>query len=165
MEEHLDTIGGLSNAFFAVYWVDLRANTCKALKNIPYFEEAVQNCLTTDDVTDAFIRLRVQPEDQEKMRAFTDRQHLSELLENNNLIVEEFHGTIDPWEWCRASWIVASRATSPTAGRARCGHCRRICAQYTPQFAGDRLRPSADAGGRGKRPPLSPISPLFQIAS
>ena len=91
----------------------------------------------------------------------TDRQHLSELLENNNLIVEEFHGTLDPWEWCRASWIGASRATSPTAGRARCGHCRRLCAQYTPQFAGDRLRPSADAGGRGKSPPSFPNFPAF----
>ena len=109
LEEQLHTIGGLSNAYFAVYWVDLRSNTCKALKNIPYFEQAVQHCLTTDQVTNAFIDLCVQPEDQEKMRAFTDRQQLRQELAHNDLLVEAFHGKLTPWEWCRASWIAASR--------------------------------------------------------
>ena len=109
LEEQLQTIGGLSNAFFAVYWVDLRANTCKALKNIPYFEQVVQDCPAAGDVTDAFITLCVRPEDQEKMRAFMDRRHLERQLEKNDLVVEEFHGMLDPWEWCRASWIAASR--------------------------------------------------------
>lgn len=63
LEEQLHTISGLSNAFFAVYWVDMRTNLCKALKNIPFFEQAVSDCLTTDDVTDTFLRLCVRLED------------------------------------------------------------------------------------------------------
>ena len=55
LEEQLHTIGGLYNAYFAVYWVDLRTNTCKALKNIPYFDQAVEHCLTADAVTEAFL--------------------------------------------------------------------------------------------------------------
>ncbi len=109
LEEQLHTIGGLYNAYFAVYWVDLRTNTCKALKNIPYFDQAVEHCLTADAVTEAFLSLCVRPEDQEKMRAFTDRRRLPEELEKNDLLVEAFHGKLDPWEWCRASWIAASR--------------------------------------------------------
>ena len=109
LEEQLHTIGGLSNAFFAVYWVDLRGNTCTALKNIPFFEQAAQDCRTTDEVTQVFLDRCVQPEDREKMRVFMDRQRLGALLEKNDLIVEEFHGTLEPWEWCRASWIAASR--------------------------------------------------------
>ena len=109
LEEQIHTIGGLSNAYFAVYRVDLRAGTCNALKNIPFFAQAVGNCLSADDVTNAFIALCVRPEDQEKMRVFTDRTRLHTLLEKNDLVVEEFHGMLQPWEWCRASWIAASR--------------------------------------------------------
>ena len=109
LEEQLHTIGGLCNAYFAVYWVDLRANTCKAVKNIPFFAQAVGDCPSTEQVTGAFIRLCVRPEDQEKMRAFTAPGWLSAQLAENDSIVEEFHGTLEPWEWCRASWIVAAR--------------------------------------------------------
>lgn len=34
---------------------------------------------------------------------------MNELLDGNDAVVEEFHGMLDPWEWCRASWIAASR--------------------------------------------------------
>ena len=109
LKEQLHTIGGLSNAFFAVYWVDLHANTCKALKNIPFFEQAARDCLTTDDVAQAFLQSCVRPEDQEKMRSFTNWRRIDELLGGNDAVVEEFHGTLASWEWCRASWIAASR--------------------------------------------------------
>lgn len=85
LEEQLHTISGLSNAFFAVYWVDLRS----ILKSIPFFQQAVQDCRTTNGITQAFITLCVQPEDQEKMRVFMDRQRLGALLEKNDLTVDE----------------------------------------------------------------------------
>ena len=43
------------------------------------------------------------------MRAFVDRSRMTELLGDTDIAVEEFHGTVDPWEWCRASWVVAAR--------------------------------------------------------
>ena len=115
LQEQLDTIGGLSNAYFAVYWVDLQTDRCKAVKNIPFFDQAVKKCVTTDQVAVAFNTLCVHPEDQEKMRAFTDWRRLTDLLENSDTLVEEFHGAIMPWEWCRASWIVADRNTEGKA--------------------------------------------------
>ena len=105
LEEQLHTISGLSNAFFAVYWVDLRS----ILKSIPFFQQAVQDCRTTNGITQAFITLCVQPEDQEKMRVFMDRQRLGALLEKNDLTVDEFHGTLEVQEWCRTSRIAVSR--------------------------------------------------------
>lgn len=109
MARQLNTIGGLSNAYFAVYWVDLQAGTCKAVKNVPFFEQAAQDCKTADEVVSAFIRLCVMPEDQEKMAEFTALRSLAERLAENDTVVEEFHGTLSPWEWCRASWITAAR--------------------------------------------------------
>ena len=109
LKEQLHTIGGLSNAYFAVWWVDLAANTCKAIKNVPFFERAASGLATIDEVAGAFVDTCVQPEDQAKMRAFVDRRRLAALLGDTDIAVEEFHGTVDPWEWCRASWVVASR--------------------------------------------------------
>ena len=113
--QQLYTIGGLSNAYFAVYWVDLQTDECKPVKNIPFFEQAVRSCDTIDDVVTAFNTLCVQPEDREKMRGFTDWRALRERLKETDVVVEEFHGTISPWEWCRASWIAAARGEDGTA--------------------------------------------------
>lgn len=107
--QQLYTIGGLSNAHFAVYWVDLQTDECKPVKNIPFFEQAVRHCETIDDVVTAFNTLCVQPEDREKMRGFTDWRILRERLKETDVVVEEFHGAISPWGWCRASWIAAAR--------------------------------------------------------
>ena len=109
LKEQLHTIGGLSNAYFAVHWVDVRENTSRVIKTIPFFDQATAGLSTADEVAGVFVDLCVQPEDQPKMRAFVDRSHLTELLDGSDAAVEEFHGTIEPWEWCRASWIVASR--------------------------------------------------------
>ena len=115
LQEQLRTIGGLFNAFFAVYWVDLRTNTCKAVKSIPFFAKAVQGCLAADKVADTFVNLCVRPEDQPKMRAFTDWRRINGLLGENDTVVQEFHGALDPWEWCRASWVVTARQADGTA--------------------------------------------------
>lgn len=109
LEDQIHIISGLANAYFAVYWVDLHHNTCRAIKNIDFFHQAVQDCSTTDDVVEMFLSLCVMPDDQEKMRSFTDWRALPEQLREHDTIVEEFHGALSPWEWCRASWIVASR--------------------------------------------------------
>ena len=109
LKEQLHTIGGLSNAYFAVWWVDLEANTCKAIKNVPFFERAAAGLAAIDDVAGTFVDTCVQPEDQGKMRAFVDRSRMTELLGDTDIAVEQFHGTVDPWEWCRASWVVAAR--------------------------------------------------------
>lgn len=109
LKEQLYTIGGLSNAYFAVYWVDVRANTCKAIKTVPFFDEVTSGCLTTDDVARVFVDSCVQPEGRAKMRVFVDQSRIGLLFDGADAAVEEFHGMIDPWEWCRASWIVAAR--------------------------------------------------------
>ena len=109
LEDQIHIISGLANAYFAVYWVNLRNNSCRAVKNIDFFEKAVEHCKTTEEVTRVFVTLCVQPEDQEKMWAFTDGRTLAERLKDHDSVVMEFHGMLTPWEWCRASWIVASR--------------------------------------------------------
>ena len=114
LEEQLFAIGGLSNAYFAVYFVDLRDGSCKPLKNIPFFEQAAGQYAAADRVTGLFISLCVQPEDQQKMAAFTDGTSLAERLRSVDVIAEEFHGTVAPWEWCRASWVVARRMEDGT---------------------------------------------------
>lgn len=114
--EQMSLVGGLSNAYFSVYSVDLKNGRCKAVKVIDKFRKIVKNCHTTIIVTKAFIATCVMAEDREKMRKFTDWHTLAERLEESDLIVEEFHGTMSPWEWCRASWIVASREED---GKAR----------------------------------------------
>lgn len=114
--EQMSIVGGLSNAYFSAYSVDLQTGKCKAIKVIESFRKVVKNCHTTAIVTKAFIAVCVMPEDRKKMREFTDWHTLADRLEETDSIVEEFHGTISPWEWCRASWIVASRDEN---GRAR----------------------------------------------
>ena len=109
LEDQIHIISGLTNAYIAVYWVDLRSNICKPVKNIDFFRQAVKLCKSTDDVARAFVTLCVASEDQEKMFRFTDWRKLPERLADGDSVVEEFHGMISPWEWCRASWIVASR--------------------------------------------------------
>ena len=107
--DQMEIVGGLSNAFFSVYSVDLESGRCKAVKVIDFFRNIVKSCHITSIVTKAFLTTCVMPEDKEKMEAFTNWHTLVERLAENDLIVEEFHGMISPWEWCRASWIVASR--------------------------------------------------------
>lgn len=109
LEEQLHIISSLANAYFAVYRVDLKTNTCMSIKNIEFFEQAVKHCKTTDEVVERFVTTCVRPEDQEKMWEFTDWRSLNQRLEKHTTTVMEFHGAITPWEWCRASWIVASR--------------------------------------------------------
>ena len=114
--DQMSIVGGLSNAYFSVYSVDLETGRCKAVKVIDLFRRVVKNCHKTSIVTKAFLTVCVMPEDKEKMREFTDWRTLADRLAETDLIVEEFHGTISPWEWCRAGWIVASRDES---GKAR----------------------------------------------
>ena len=109
LAEQVRIIGGLSNAYFSVYSVDLQSGRCKAVKVIDLFRKIVKNCHTTSIVTKAFLKVCVMPEDKEKMQRFTDWRTLADRLDESAFIVEEFHGTVSPWEWCRASWIVASR--------------------------------------------------------
>ncbi len=109
LEDQLHVISGLTNAYIAVYRVNLKEAWCQPVKNIPFFEQAVELCKTVDDVAHAFVTLCVRPEDQEKMWAFTEWRKLPERLLHQDTLVEEFHGQIDPFEWCRASWIIANR--------------------------------------------------------
>ena len=109
LEDQIHIISGLTNAYIAVYWVDLSTNVCKPVKNIDFFEQAVGNSRSTDEVAKAFVTLCVAPEDQEKMLRFTDWHTLPRRLFGGDSVVEEFHGTVFPWIWCRASWIVTSR--------------------------------------------------------
>lgn len=107
--EQIDIVSGLSNAYFSAYAVDLETGRCKPIKVIEFFRRAVENCHIASVVTKAFLILCVMPEDREKMQKFTNWHTLVNRLENTDLTVEEFHGMISPWEWCRASWIVSSR--------------------------------------------------------
>ena len=107
--EQMSIVGGLSNAYFSAYSVNLVSGRCKAIKVIDFFKNVVKSCHKTAIVTKAFLVACVMPEDREKMRAFTDYHTLADRLSETDLIVEEFHGSVSPWEWCRASWIVASR--------------------------------------------------------
>ena len=109
LKDQMRIVGGLSNAYFAVYSVDLQTGRCKAIKVIDLFQKVVKNCHITSFVTNAFLAICVAKEDREKMKEFTDAHTLAERLSDSDLVVQEFHGTIDPWEWTRASWIVASR--------------------------------------------------------
>lgn len=109
LEEQIHIISGLTNAYIAVYRVDIENEKFKAVKDIDLFSKAVQGCHTVDEVVETFVTLCVQPEDREKMRSFTDWRQLPNALQDTNTLVMEFHGTVTPWEWCRASWIVASR--------------------------------------------------------
>lgn len=109
LEEQIHIISGLTNAYIAVYRVDIENEKFKAVKDIDLFSQAVQGCHTVDEVVETFVTLCVQKEDQEKMRTFTDWHHLPQALQDTDTLVMEFHGTVMPWEWCRASWIVASR--------------------------------------------------------
>lgn len=105
----MNIVLGLSNAYFSVYSVDMETGRCNAVKVIDFFRSIVKNCHSTVIVTRAFLGTCVMPEDREKMKKFTDWKTLADRLSDIDFIVEEFHGMIDPWEWCRASWIVASR--------------------------------------------------------
>ena len=116
LAEQMSIVGGLSNAYFSVYSVDLFTGRCKAVKVIDSFRRIVKNCHIASIVTKAFITVCVMPEDKEKMREFTDGKTLVDRLQDTDLIVQEFHGAITPWEWCRASWIVGSRDEN---GKAR----------------------------------------------
>lgn len=107
--DQMSIVGGLSNAYFSVYSVNLERGRCKAIKVIDAFRRVVKNCHSTELVTKAFLAACVMPEDKKKMREFTDWRTLPERLSENDTTVEEFHGSMSPWEWCRASWIVASR--------------------------------------------------------
>ena len=109
-------VEGLSNAYFSVYSVDLQSGRCEAIKVIDFFRQLVKNCHITELVTKAFLNTCVMPEDRKKMREFTDWHTLAERLSEGDATVEEFHGMLSPWEWCRASWIVAARDKD---GRAR----------------------------------------------
>lgn len=113
--DQMNIIGGLTNAYFSVYAVDLDNGKCKAIKVIDFFKGVVKSCHSTVIVTMAFLATCVMAEDKEKMRKFTDWRTLSDRLSQTDRIVQEFHGTISPWEWCRASWIVASRAETGKA--------------------------------------------------
>ena len=114
--DQMSIIGGLTNAYFSVYAVDLDTGRCRAIKVIDFFKGIVKNCHSTAIVTKAFLATCVMPEDKEKMREFTDWCTLPERLSETNSIVQEFHGKISPWEWCRVSWVVSSRDEN---GRAR----------------------------------------------
>ena len=105
----MNIVLGLSNAYFSVYSVDMETGRCNAVKVIDFFRSVVKNCHSTVLVTRAFLGTCVMPEDRERMKKFTDHKTLADRLSDTDFIVEEFHGMIDPWEWCRASWIVASR--------------------------------------------------------
>ena len=107
--DQMSIVGGLSNAYFSVYSVNLQNGSCKAVKVIDFFESVVKSCSQTIIVTKAFLATCVMAEDRQKMREFTDWRTLEERLSEIDSIVEEFHGSVKPWEWCRASWIVASR--------------------------------------------------------
>ena len=109
LEDRLSDIGGLFNAYFAAYWVDMQKDVCRPLKNIPYFEAAAGHITSPAQVTQAFLSLCVLPEDQQKMRVFTDPATLKARLSQTDVIAAEFHGAIAPWEWCRAGWVVAAR--------------------------------------------------------
>ena len=109
LRDQMSIVGGLANAYFSAYSVDLQTGKCKAIKVIDFFQRIVKSCHSTALVTKAFLTACVMQEDKEKMRIFTDSETLAERLSDVDLVVEEFHGTISPWEWCRASWIVASR--------------------------------------------------------
>lgn len=102
-------VEGLSNAYFSVYSVDLQSGRCEAVKVIDFFRRVVKSCHVTEIVTRAFLNTCVMPEDRKKMRNFTNWHTLAKRLSENDVTVEEFHGMISPWEWCRASWIVAAR--------------------------------------------------------
>lgn len=102
-------VEGLSNAYFSVYSVDLQSGRCAAIKVIDFFRQLVKSCHITALVTKAFLNTCVMPEDRKKMREFTDWHTLADRLCESDATVEEFHGMISPWEWCRASWIVATR--------------------------------------------------------
>ena len=109
LETQLHVISGLTNAYIGVYRVNLTNNRCQSVKNVGFFQNIVGLCQTTDAVVDAFLTYCVRSEDQEKMGAFTDWRKLPERLQHQDSLVEEFHGTVDPFEWCRASWIVSTR--------------------------------------------------------
>lgn len=107
--DQMSIVGGLSNAYFSVYSVNLQNGKCEAVKVIDFFRRLVKKCHNTEIVTNAFLNTCVMPEDREKMKKFTDWRTLQNRLSENATTVEEFHGMLHPWEWCRASWIVASR--------------------------------------------------------
>lgn len=107
--DQMSIVGGLSNAYFSVYSVNLQTGRCEAVKVIDFFRRLVKKCHSTEIVTNAFLNTCVMPDDREKMKKFTDWRTLKDRLSENATTVEEFHGMLSPWEWCRASWIVASR--------------------------------------------------------
>lgn len=113
--DQMSVVGGLSNAYFSVYSVDLQNGRCEAVKVIDFFRNLVKKCHNTETVTRAFLNMCVMPEDREKMQDFTDWHTLAERLHESDTTVEEFHGMISPWEWCRASWIVSKRDENGTA--------------------------------------------------
>lgn len=108
LTDQIHIVGGLSNAYFAVYSVNLQTGRCRPIKNIDFFQQAVKSS-ATEEVVSTFVTLCVMPEDTRKMWNFTDISTLSSRLEERDTIAQEFHGTLSQWEWCRASWIVANR--------------------------------------------------------
>lgn len=120
LAQQLDVIGGMSNAFFAVYAVNLKARTF-----LPVKESAVLSKLSKLPETDqslesavnSFLSAEVHPDDRQIMTDFTDLHTIVQRLADTDSIVMEYHSAHPSMEWCRASWIVASRNENGSAER------------------------------------------------
>lgn len=114
----INIVGGLSNAYFVVYDVDLLKGEFNAIKEIENLRLAMTECKDINDAIKICIPRVVMPEDVAKMQKFIDYRTLNDRLGADNTIVQEFHGAYPEWEWCRASWIVAKRDNNGKAKRA-----------------------------------------------
>ena len=114
----INIVGGLSNAYFIVYYVDLTTGDFHPVKDIENSRQIMSECNDIADAIRVCIPNVVMPEDVTKMQKFIDYRTLDNRLGADNTAVLEFHGAFPEWEWCRASWIVAERKDDGKIKRA-----------------------------------------------
>ncbi|MDO4483707.1 MAG: ATP-binding protein [Clostridia bacterium] len=109
LQDQVNIAGGLSNAYFSVYFADLATGRYKAVKEMPRVQELLRGCRTVQEAMDIGLPHMIDHDDLAKMQEFTDTGTLIDRLGDSDSISAEFH-SVDPQRpWCRASWIVAGR--------------------------------------------------------
>lgn len=109
LEEQIDIVGGLTNAYFAMFYADLQTHEFIAVKEPDVIRELLGECTNAEEAFNLYIPVGVIEEEQKAMREFSDLTTLDERMKNTDSIYQEFRGQITPWDWCRASWIAAKR--------------------------------------------------------
>ncbi|MDD6187116.1 MAG: transporter substrate-binding domain-containing protein [Oscillospiraceae bacterium] len=110
LENQINIIGGLANAFIACYEVDINKQTFAPIKEVKHISELLLGINDINQAFDRYAKERVNKESIEEFRIFTDYQTLTERMKFTDTISFEYLGGKDAHRWYQASWIVTKRS-------------------------------------------------------